>query len=115
MPDEVQCKLTAILSAHVIGYSLLIDDDEEATLRTLNTYRQIMADLISRYRARVVDTAGESVLAEFASTVEAVRCSVEVQRGLQIRNAEFVEGRRMLFRMGYQPEARFCAEVRQIE
>ncbi len=99
-PHEVQRKLTAIISADVEGYSRLMGADEEATLRTLNTYREIMADLISRHQGRVVDTAGDSVLAEFASPVEAVRCAVEIQRELQIRNAELVDDRQMRFRIG---------------
>ncbi len=99
-PDEVQRKLTAILSADVEGYSRLMGADEEATLRTLNTYREIMADLISRHRGRVVDTAGDNLLAEFTSAVDAVNCSVEIQRRLAERNAELSDDRKMEFRIG---------------
>jgi adenylate cyclase len=68
-------KLTAILSADVKGYSRLMDEDEEATLHTLTAYRAVMDPLISQYRGRIVGTAGDSVLAEFASVIDAVRCA----------------------------------------
>ena len=66
-------KLTAILSADVKGYSRLMGDDEEATIRTLTAYREVMATLIQQHRGRVVDSPGDNLLAEFASVVEAVR------------------------------------------
>ena len=62
-------KLTAILSADVEGYSRLMDDDEEATIRTLTAFRAAMTALIREYRGRVVDTPGDNLLAEFASAV----------------------------------------------
>jgi pimeloyl-ACP methyl ester carboxylesterase len=68
-------KLTAILSADVKGYSRLMAEDEEETVRTLQAYRQMMTSSIRHHRGRVVDTAGDSVLAEFASVVDAVQCS----------------------------------------
>ncbi|MGD9224914.1 MAG: adenylate/guanylate cyclase domain-containing protein, partial [Desulfobacterales bacterium] len=93
-------KLTAILSADVEGYSRLMDDDEEATIRTLTTYRDVMATLIQQYRGRVVDAPGDNLLAEFASAVDAVNCAVEIQRELAERNAESSYERRMQFRIG---------------
>ena len=75
-------KLTAILSADVEGYSRLMDDDEEATIRTLTSYRTAMSDLIQQYRGRVVDTTGDNLMAEFTSVVDAVNCAVEIQREL---------------------------------
>jgi adenylate cyclase len=72
-------KLTAILSADVKGYSRLMADDEEATVRTINAYREAMTGLIKDHRGRVVDAKGDNVLAEFASVVDAVRCAVQVQ------------------------------------
>jgi adenylate cyclase len=77
-------KLTAILSADVEGYSRLMDDDEEATVRTLTSYRTAIADLVQQFRGRVVDTPGDNVLAEFTSVVDAVNCAVEIQREIPI-------------------------------
>jgi adenylate cyclase len=93
-------KLTAILSADVEGYSRLMDDDEEATIRTLTAYREAMTTLIQQYRGRVVDAPGDNLLAEFASAVDAVNCAVEIQRELAERNAELAYERRMQFRIG---------------
>ena len=93
-------KLTAILSADVVGYSRLMDDNEEATIRTLNDYRVSITSLIQQYRGRVVDAIGDNLLAEFASAVDAVNCSVETQRDLTERNAELPYERKMEFRIG---------------
>ena len=93
-------KLAAILSADVEGYSRLMDDDEEATVRTLTTYRTAINDLVQQYRGRVVDTPGDNILAEFTSVVDAVNCAVEIQRELAERNAELPYNRKMEFRIG---------------
>src|SRR5712691_5537251 len=93
-------KLTAIFSADVKGYSRLMGEDEEATIRTLTAYRELMAALIQQYRGRVVDSPGDNLLAEFASAVDAVRCAVEVQHELKVRNAELPDQRKMEFRIG---------------
>jgi adenylate cyclase len=93
-------KLTALLSADVKGYSRLMGEDEEATIRTLTTYRQSMATLIAQHRGRVVDSPGDNLLAEFASAVDAVRGAVEIQQDLQGKNAELPPERRMEFRIG---------------
>jgi TolB-like protein/class 3 adenylate cyclase/Flp pilus assembly protein TadD len=93
-------KLTAILSADVESYSRLMRDDEEATIRTLTTYRSAMTDLIQQYRGRVVDAPGDNLLAEFTSVVDAVNCGVEIQREMAERNAELSEERRMKLRIG---------------
>jgi adenylate cyclase len=93
-------KLTAILSADVEGYSRLMGEDEDATIRTLTTYRELMSTLIQKHRGRVVDSPGDNLLAEFLSVVDAVRCAVEVQEELRVRNAELPENRRMEFRIG---------------
>ena len=98
--EKVKRKLTAILSADVKGYSRLMGGDEEWTLRTLNTYKEVIGSLIQQYRGRVVGTAGDSVLAEFASVVDAVQCGVEIQQVLRARNAVLPETRRMEFRIG---------------
>ncbi len=93
-------KLSAILSADVKGYSRLMGEDEEWTVRTLNGYREAMGWLIQRYRGRVVDAVGDNLLAEFGSVVDAVNCAVEIQRDLAERNAESPAGRKMEFRIG---------------
>ena len=93
-------KLTAILSADVEGYSRLMGEDEDATIRTLTTYRELMSTLIQKHRGRVVDSPGDNLLAEFTSVVDAVRCAVEIQEELRVRNADLPENRRMHFRIG---------------
>jgi adenylate cyclase len=93
-------KLTAILSADVAGYSRLMQDDEAATVTTLEAYKQIISDLVKQHRGRVVDSPGDSLLAEFASVVDAVQCAVATQKELQARNTELPENRRMQFRIG---------------
>src|SRR5512136_1114754 len=98
--QEVKRKLTAILSADVKGYSRLMGEDEKETVRTLNAYMDLMTALIRHHRGRVVGTAGDSMLAEFASVVDAVECAVEIQKELKTRNAELSENRKMEFRIG---------------
>ncbi len=93
-------KLTAILSADVVGYSRLMGDNEEETIRTLTNYREAMGNLIQQHRGRVVDTTGDNLLAEFTSAVDAVNCAVEIQRELAERNAELPNRRKMEFRIG---------------
>ena len=75
-------------------------EDEEWTLRTLNAYKEVMGSLIQQHRGRVVGTAGDSILAEFASVVDAVQCAVEIQQVLKAKNAVLSETRRMEFRIG---------------
>jgi adenylate cyclase len=93
-------KLTTILSADVVGYSRLMEDDEEATIQTLNAYRNSMSFLIEQHRGRVVDMTGDNLMAEFSSVVDAVKCAVEIQKEISERNADLPENRRMLFRIG---------------
>ncbi len=93
-------KLAAILSADVAGYSRLMGEDEAATVKTLETYKRVISDLIQQHRGRVVDSPGDNLLAEFASVVDAVQCAVAVQKELQARNLELPETRRMQFRIG---------------
>jgi adenylate cyclase len=93
-------KLTAILSADVKGYSHLMQDDEEATVRTITAYREVMTNLIQGNDGRVVDAKGDNLLAEFPSVVDAVRCGVEIQKELKVRNNDLPENRRMEFRIG---------------
>jgi class 3 adenylate cyclase len=98
--EKFKRKLTAILSADVMGYSRLMGEDEEGTLLTLRAYKELMAGFIQHHRGRIVGTAGDSVLAEFVSVVAAVQCAVEVQKEIKNRNADLPENRRMEFRMG---------------
>jgi len=93
-------KLAAILSADVKGYSRLMGEDEEATIRTLTTYREVLSAFIHQHRGRVVDAPGDNLLAEFASVVDAVRCAVEIQGELRRRNANLPPARKMEFRIG---------------
>jgi class 3 adenylate cyclase/CHASE2 domain-containing sensor protein len=97
---DLQRKLVAILSADVKGYSRLMGDDEEATVRTITAYRQVMRALIRDRRGRVVDSPGDNLLAEFGSAVDAVQCAKEIQTALAAKNAELPEHRRMVFRIG---------------
>jgi adenylate cyclase len=97
---ESKRRLAAILSADVAGYSRLMADDERATMETVNAYRAVFRKHISDHDGRVVDTAGDSVLAVFGSVVEAVQCAVEIQDELYGHNAHLPENRQMLFRIG---------------
>ncbi|MGR3342814.1 MAG: adenylate/guanylate cyclase domain-containing protein [Paracoccaceae bacterium] len=98
--DKVARKLTTIMAADVVGYSRLMGADEEATARTFKIYRQAIDGLIAKHEGRVFGGAGDSVIAEFQSPVEAVRCAVAFQREIEKRNAKLEEARRMRFRMG---------------
>ncbi len=98
--EDFKRKLTAIFSADVAGYSRLMGEDEAATVKTLASYREVMASLIKQHRGRVVDSPGDNVLAEFVSVVDAVQCAVAVQKELKTRNADLPESRRMEFRIG---------------
>ena len=93
-------KLSAILSADVEGYSRLMGEDELATVRTLEAYREMLIKVIRNYSGRVVDSPGDNILAEFASVVDAVESAVEIQKELKAKNAELPENRRMKFRIG---------------
>src|SRR6266849_4390289 len=95
MPQaRVERKLAAILAADVQGYSRLMGADEVGTLHLLTAHRQVTDSLIQQYRGRVVGSAGDSVLAEFASVVDAVQCAVEIQQELKGKNAELSPDRR---------------------
>jgi adenylate cyclase len=98
--DKVKRKLVAILAADAVGYSRKMGDDEEGTLRVLSAHRAVIDGIIDFHDGRIVGTAGDSVLAEFASPVEAVRCAVEIQDALRTRNDSLPEERRLQFRIG---------------
>jgi adenylate cyclase len=93
-------KLAAILCADVVSYSRLMTDDEAATLRSLNEARDIFSKRVEAHGGRLIDTAGDSILAEFPSAVEAVDCASEIQHELAKRNSQLAEHRRMHFRIG---------------
>ena len=101
MADEgFKRKLAAIFSADAVGYSRLMGEDEEATIRTLTEYREAITVQVKQRKGRVVDSPGDNVLAEFSSVVDAVRCAVQIQKEVSERNANLAENRRMLFRIG---------------
>jgi TolB-like protein/class 3 adenylate cyclase len=93
-------RLAAILSADVKGYSRMMRDDEDSTIRTLTNYRSAISNLIQKFRGYVVDATGDNLLAKFASVVDGVNCAVEIQRELAERNADLPEERKMDFRIG---------------
>jgi class 3 adenylate cyclase len=93
-------KIAAILAADVFGYSRLVAEDEEETLRRLASYRLVFDEFIKRGSGRVFNTAGDAILAEFPSAVEAVRCAIDVQESLRTRNLAYPPSRQMLFRIG---------------
>ena len=98
---RVQRRLAAILAADVAGYSRLMGEDEEGTLAALKAIRRELGDpKIKEHRGRIVKTTGDGLLVEFASVVDAVRCAVEVQREMALRNARVPATRRIEFRMG---------------
>jgi WD40 repeat protein len=100
MGERLQRRLAAILAADVVGYSRLMGEDEDATLATLKVYRRILDGLIGVHGGRIFGTAGDSVIAEFASPIEALRCATEIQLKLDGQNAERPEKSRMRFRIG---------------
>src|SRR5215204_615549 len=93
-------RLAAIFAADVEGYSRLIAEDEVGTMETLTSHRAILDGLIAEHRGRVANTAGDSVLAEFPSAVDAVKCSLLVQDALAAANGARSEERRVQFRIG---------------
>src|SRR5262249_716775 len=89
LSERVERRLTAILAADVAGYSRLMGSDEEGTLAQLKAHRRELVDpKITEHRGRIVKTTGDGMLVEFSSVVDALRCAVEVQRGIAERNAE---------------------------
>src|SRR5215470_4449776 len=99
--ERVERRLTAILAADVAGYSRLMGADDEGTLVHLKAHRRAVVDpKITEHRGRIVKTTGDGMLVEFASVVDALRCAVEVQRGMAERNAEVPQEKRIEFRVG---------------
>src|SRR3990172_7594767 len=97
---NVRRKLVAILAADAVGYSRLMGANEEQTMRVLNAHRSVIDGIIEYHEGRIVSTAGDSVLAEFGSPTDAVRCAVEIQDALKTRNNSLRETERLHFRIG---------------
>src|ERR1700681_1785137 len=93
-------KIAAILAADIAGYSRLVAQDEEETLRRLAMYRAVVDDFVAQWGGRIFSTAGDAALAEFPSSVDAVRCALDVQESIRARNLAHPPDRRMLYRIG---------------
>jgi class 3 adenylate cyclase len=98
--DGLERKLATILSADVAAYSRLMAEDEENTLQTFRGHKVVFEKLVQLHRGRIFNTAGDAILAEFSSAVEAVRCATEIQAALRTRNDQLPEQRRVEFRIG---------------
>jgi adenylate cyclase len=98
---RVERRLAAILAADVVGYSRLMGGDEEGTLNALKALRLSLVDpKIAEHRGRIVKTTGDGVLVEFASTVDAVRCAISIQRSMPAHNADLPVDKKIEFRIG---------------
>ncbi|PSO26442.1 adenylate/guanylate cyclase domain-containing protein [Bradyrhizobium sp. MOS002] len=93
-------KIAAIFAADIASYSRLVAEDEEETLRRLASYREVVDDFIAKAGGRIFNTAGDAVLAEFPSAVDAVRCAIDIQESLRTRNMAYPPSRQMSFRIG---------------
>ena len=93
-------RLAAILAADVAGYSRMMGENEEATLETLKQYRELIGGLIQIHRGRIFGIAGDSLIADFASPVEALRCAIKIQQDIDSRNRDLPDNFRMRFRIG---------------
>jgi class 3 adenylate cyclase len=97
---DLERKLATIVSADVAGYSRLMAEDEEGTLQTFRGHKDVFERLVVLHRGRIFNTAGDAILAEFGSAVEAVRCATEIQAALRTRNDQMSEERQVRFRIG---------------
>lgn len=101
MSEELHRKLTTIVATDVVEFSRLIHEDEEATLSAMHAHRRDLIDpLIESHGGRIANTAGDSLLIEFSSPVEAIRCSSAIQTGLAKRNLDVPKERRITLRIG---------------
>jgi len=96
----VERRLAAIVAADIVGYSRMMAQDEVGTVKALNEMRGVVDPMIAAYRGRIVGTAGDSYMLEFASVIDAVSCAIAVQRVMAARNADLADDRRMDFRIG---------------
>src|SRR5215472_2008931 len=99
-PGGLERKLATILSADVAAYSRLMAEDEEQTLQTFRGHKEVFEQLVALHRGRIFNTAGDAILAEFGSAVEAVRCATEIQAALRTRNDQLPSERQVNFRIG---------------
>ena len=97
---SLERRLATILCADVAGYSRMMGEDEERAVRVFRGHRGIIDSLVPQHRGRIFNTAGDAILAEFGSAVEAVRCATEIQAALQTRNNQFPPERQVRFRIG---------------
>jgi adenylate cyclase len=97
---KAQRRLAAILAADIAGYSALMGADEDATVRDLKAHQSVILPMIKEHGGRIIDTAGDGILAEFASVLNAVKCAVALQKTMAARNATIEPARRMQFRIG---------------
>src|SRR5262244_2607329 len=96
----VSRRLAAILAADIAGYSALMEADEEATVADLKAHQVVVLPMINEYGGRIIDTAGDGILAEFSSVLSAVKCAIAIQKTMAERNASVDSSRRMQFRIG---------------
>ncbi|TAK42524.1 MAG: adenylate/guanylate cyclase domain-containing protein, partial [Betaproteobacteria bacterium] len=96
----IERRLATILCADVAGYSQMMGANEERTVRVFRGHREIFESLVRMHRGRIFNTAGDALLAEFQSAVEAVRCATEIQAALRTRNEHLAAEERMQFRIG---------------
>lgn len=96
----IKRRLSAILAADIAGYSRLMGQDEPATVRDLKSHQAVILPLVGSFGGRIIDTAGDGILAEFPSVIGATQCAVEIQNVIAERNEGVPENRRMLFRIG---------------
>jgi adenylate cyclase len=97
---SIQRRLAAILAADITGYSRLMHEDEAATVRDLKAHQSVILPLVGQHGGRIIDTAGDGLMAEFPSVIGATECAVEIQRVMAERNESVADSRRMLFRIG---------------
>jgi class 3 adenylate cyclase len=93
-------RLTVILASDIAGYSRLVAEDEEDTVYRFRRAASVFADLVTQHQGRVFNTAGDAILAEFDSAVDATRCAIDFQDANNAQNSAAAEGRRLLFRIG---------------
>jgi class 3 adenylate cyclase len=98
--QSLERKLATIVSADVAEFSRLMGEDEEQTLRTFRGHKQVFESLVAMHRGRIFNTAGDAILAEFGSAVEAVRCATDIQAALRTRNDQLQPSRQVRFRIG---------------
>jgi len=108
MPDKfdtpsaqfLERKLSTILSADVAEFSRLMGEDEEQTLRVFRGHKKVFESVVAMHNGRIFNTAGDAILAEFPSAVEAVRCATDIQAALRTRNDQLAPNRQVRFRIG---------------